>query len=256
MNACLACWHHAIGRCVRCLRKDPTAGSAPPPWENRALPFVARFAKTFVDAFRPTSTANGLARPELGPAIVFAVITALPFAMLRGIVPYTKTLLFGFDFAVAVQGGAGSSEIAIDVARAAGLGVAVTAAQLLALALPFASLARAYGAIPGHRAAMRLMLYRAWLLTVSMNGVVYYFGVWASPEAHVEIIATALKVFELFPAVALFIAMRATARLAHGVGPFMSMVVVFLPLVLLVLTQLTIDTELAGFLPAPPAASE
>jgi hypothetical protein len=36
----------------------------------------------------------------------------------------------------------------------------------------------------------------------------------------------------------------------------MSMVVVFLPLVLLVLTQLTIDTELAAFLPAPDELPE
>ncbi len=251
-DACLACWHHAVGRCVRCLAKDPTAGSPPVPFEDRNKNVVARFVGTLAGAFRPTATSNAMARAEIRSALLFAAIVAVPLAALRGVIPYTRTLLFGDAFHVETVGSPSSSAIALDVARAMGLSVAEMAILFFALTIPFASLSRAYGVIPGHRAALRLMLYRAWLLPLSFDGIVFHLAIFASPNGVVSWVALVARLVEVAPLVALFIAMRSTARLAYGVGPFISLAVVLVPLVLLSVMHLLVVTEMQPLVPPPP----
>jgi hypothetical protein len=243
-GACLFCWHEPFDRCETCLAEDP-AGLAPPvPWEApTGRSALRRIIDTFGLAFRPTPSAPSFARPELRPAIRFALLTVLPLTLLRGIIPYTHTLRFGGSFRVAPLGTPSGQEVALDLARAMGMSLLLVGACALALGLPYVQLVAAYGHRMARAAALRVLMYRGWLLALggldvadrgTGYGLVYGLAAWGFPaDPGSTLVLGALLLDAVAPIVLLLFAMRATARFAAGTGPLASFVATILPFVLL-----------------------
>jgi hypothetical protein len=236
---CLFCWHPVAERCDTCLKRDPAAAAPALPWETQQGSALARFVRTLGGSFRPLHTAPAFARPGAKRAIRFFLLTAVPLAALAGIIPRTKTLMFG-NFSVLVQGHPTGGEIALDVLSAMGMQLGAFTVEFAALALPYVSLARAYAPAERHGAAVRVLLYRSWLspfATLIMN-----VAAWLLPSSggtdglprFMEPFAIAHMLLHLM----LLSSLRATVRLALGVGPLLSYVIVIISLVVWALVQL------------------
>lgn len=235
---CLFCWHPVAERCDTCLKRDPAAAAPALPWETQQGSELSRFVRTLGGSFRPLYTAPAFARPGGSRAIRFFLLTALPLAALAGIIPRTKTLLFG-NFDVLVQGQPTTGEIALDVLTAMGMQLWAFTVEFASLALPYVSLARAYAPAERHGAAARVLLYRSWLspfATLIMN-----IAHWLLPSSggtegfprFIEPFAIAHMLLHL-----LFLSsLRATLRLACGVGPLLSYVIVIVSVVVWALVQ-------------------
>jgi hypothetical protein len=243
------CWHGPVDRCDACLRRNPLDAAPPIPFEDPARGFIGGLLGTLFGAFAPVRTAPAFAGDGVRRAVVFAVLVTVPLALVRGVIPYTRTLRFGPTLSVEVLGGANSTQIALDLAAAAGISLLVTGVCLLALTVPFVSLARAYGSRKTGGAPLRLMLYRGWLLTVSAQGALFWFLSWCLPAAPDEGLLLAIHLIDLIPLLLLLNAMRATSRLAQGVGPIASFVTVIVPLTLMILVQPLLMHALAPWLP-------
>ena len=263
-HVCIACWHIIVDRCGECLARDPGAVAKPVPWEEPNASLAARLGRTLAEAFRPNASAPSFMLGETGGAVRFALLTMIPVAALRGIVPYTHTLIFGNGFGISTIGSPSALTVVIDVLRAMGLGIALHAAYGAALTVPFVSLSRAYGSSKGSHAALYAMLYRGWLLgfstlssspTSHMFGLIFWVGVWGAPAGYTGEVAQVLAIVELVPVLLLFWSMRATARMGHNVGPFASYIVVLVPFALMVVLQLLIEPLLVPLLPAGIAAT-
>ena len=120
--------------------RDPASAAPPIPWEDKSVAWPMRFVGTLANAARPRTSAPALAREGVAPAIVFALLTFPPLAALAGIVPATRTLLFG-EGRIQLVGDGSGADIALDVARAAGIGLVACTILLLALALTATALA-------------------------------------------------------------------------------------------------------------------
>lgn len=235
-HACLTCFHAPVARCTTCMRRDPTEASPPLPFEAGDGTPLGRYLRTFGTAFYPWRSAPAFARPGLKPALVFFALSSLPMILLGGIIPYTRTLLFA-DFSVIVQGAPSQAEMALDVARAIGVQLALSAVELLSLLLPFSSLMAAY-APERKEAATRVVLYRFWLGPLA--ALLAQLAAWSlplpsgpmpSPEdalPHALVLAAVvqagLRIFQL-------LSLIATSRLACGLSVPMSMLVVGIPIV-------------------------
>jgi hypothetical protein len=224
--ACLSCWHGALKRCHACVVRQPPP---PVPWEDPSRNLISRFFGTLGDAGSPVLTAPSFRKDGTGRALVFFLLTFVPLASLAGIVPYTARLLFGPALTIQLVGEPTDAEIAMDVARAAGVGLAVSIAQWLALAVPFASLSNAF-AEKGHPdAPMRAMLYRGWLLALFF--VAQYVLPIVLPESAGLFFGTVLS---LVPFVLLLGAMRATTRMGSGVGALTALLTIGVPFALMI----------------------
>src|SRR5262245_55070458 len=90
--------------------EEPEQHEEPPeppvsiPWERSDEPALKRYFATLASAFRPMRSAAAFARTDLGPAQRFFLLSALPFAMLAGVIPHTRTLMFEGNFNVRVLG--------------------------------------------------------------------------------------------------------------------------------------------------------
>jgi hypothetical protein len=212
---------------------------------------VRRFFSTLTSAFRPVQTAPAFARPDLRPAVLFFVLTAIPLAALAGVIPNTKTMLFGSGFAIVVQGHPSGSAIALDVVQAALLQLAWFAIDFVALALPFTSLVRAYTPEARRPAALRVLLYRSWLAPCAT--LLFFVSLWALPGGsrpdEPTALLPALVVLQFTLNALLLVAMRATARLACGIGALLSFVVVAVPLLVCAMVQVFVARLLAGQAP-------
>jgi hypothetical protein len=254
-HACVVCFHPAIERCQRCLKRDPTEAAPPLPWEREGEPAPKRYLRTLATAFSPVRSAPAFAREEIAAARRFLLLSALPFALLAGIVPHTRTLLFAGSVQVKVLGTPqpGAVEIALDVLRAMGVQLGLSAIECACVALPFVSLCRAYAPERAF-AALRSMYYRLWLLPASLLG--YYAVLFMAPmpasPTDLPALPVSLVLFglrTLLP-VLLFVAMGSTARLACGIGPWLSMVVVMVPVALSVAVKPFADEAATHLLPA------
>ena len=224
--ACLSCWHGALKRCHACVVRQPPP---PVPWEDPSRGLVSRFFGTLGDASSPVLTAPSFRKDGTGRAVVFFLLTFVPLAGLAGIVPYTARLLFGPALTIEVVGEPSQAEVAMDVARAAGLGLAVSIVQWLALTVPFVSLSNAF-AEKGHPdAPMRAMLYRGWLLALFF--VAQYVLPIALPASAGLLFGTVLS---LVPFVLLLGAMRATTRMGSGVGALTALLTIGVPFALMI----------------------
>jgi hypothetical protein len=174
-----------------------------------------------------------MARDGVAPALQFGLLTFLPLALIVGIVPYTKTLLFSAPFKITLQGTPmpDQAAIVIDVLRAIAIGFAVSVAQWLVIAAPYVSLVRAYGEPKRRSVPLRAMLYRAFLLPLQQ--VSFYALAWVMlNEASTAPQAGFLMVLSLVPLVLMLSTMWSAARLGSGLGPVVSFVVVIIPLTL------------------------
>ncbi len=247
--ACLACWHPAVDRCHRCLMRHPEDAAPPIPWETPEGRLAGRFFRTLWTAILPTRSAPAFAGARVAPAVRFFLLTFVPLAFLGGVIPFTRTLAFGALHVELIDAPSGGA-IAIDVVRAMGIAFALDLASILALSLPFVSLSRAYGVKGREQSAMRTMLYRAWLLPTSR--VLWSLLVFALPATQSDGVQLVVAVMQLAPLLLLLFAMRASARLASGVGPFASLVVIFVPFALLFATQMVLEPIVKPLMPKPP----
>lgn len=246
--ACIVCWHGAVDRCHRCLLRNPGEAAPPIAWEDEERGAISKLFGTVFSAFAPTRSAPAMARDQLGPALGFALLTAIPLALIEGIVPYTHTLQFGMARVVVLHE-ANSGAIALDVARACGIAMMGNVIRLAALALPYVSLTRSYGQGSPAAPAVRVMLYRAFLLP--LGPVLFSLFAWLAPDPReiptaVLLIAQALP---LVPWILFFLAMLSTARLACGVGPIASLLVVIVPFALMQVCALVLQPLLDPWLP-------
>ncbi len=233
-NACLGCWHQSIARCHACLVKD--AKTFPPvPWEDRSRSLPTRFVLTALSALSPDSGATGFARESDTTGAVFALLTIVPFGLVAGIIPYTRTLLFEPAFEVRVIHGADHHAILIDVLVAAFTGLLVTTLSWLAVALPYVSLCRAYADRGVPTAPLRLMNYRGWLipLYLALSSILP----WCLPTPVSDLAVILSRLLALVPLVLMMAAMRAVARMGSGAGPIATFAILMVPLSLMFLSQ-------------------
>ena len=258
--ACAACFHPSIERCQACLAIDPTAAVPKLSWEQEGKPALARYFGTLASALSPLRTAPAFAHDDVPSAMRFMLRSALPMAMLAGVIPYTRTLMFEGNFAVRVIGDPSDVGIALDVLRAMLAQVLLTAAQLLALLLPFASLVRAYAPARRH-AALRVLLYRIWLLPGAL--LLFYAVVWMLPTPDPAAMREAPPLtwvlvlgVRLLGSVLLMMAMGGAARMACGLSPLLSAVVVLVPVLLLALVEPLATVGIERLLPTLQTQAE
>lgn len=246
--ACLFCWHALSQRCDACLKRDPAAAAPPIGWEVTHWSFAQRYLSTLGGAFRPVRSAPAFAQPEVRPALRFFLLSALPFAALAGVIPHTKTMMFGGSLSITLQGTPTSAEIALDVVTAMAIQLGLFTIELAALALPYTSLIRAYADEPRRAAAWRVLLYRSWLVPAAT--LLLYLGLWMLPvsdeKTPTPLLPLLLTVQLVFYAL-LLVSMRASARLACGIGPMLSFTVTVVPFVIWMFVQLFLSK-----LPAMP----
>lgn len=232
--------------------RDPAAAAPPIPWEDPRAALPMRYLATIASALRPTATAPAFAREELAAARRFWALSFLPLAVLCEIVPATHTLLFGPSFAVSVVGAPNAASIAIDLARAIGMGLLIASVSLVSIAVPFISLARAYAEKGYEHAPLRAVLYRTFLIPLSM--VVAEILVWSYTTPISDFQRQMLGIVPLIPILLLFWSMRATARMASGAGPIASYLVAAVPLAVMLLAHEFLIEALGSWFPDPPAA--
>lgn len=250
--ACLGCWHGPAGRCQACLMRDPLP---PVPWADDTLSIPRRFFATLGGALAPSRSAPHFLRGPWQRAIGFALLTALPLALLSGIIPFTHHLLFGGRFAITVAGEPTGAELGLDLAQAAGFGLLFTALKLLCLTVPFVSLARAYGnAKLESRPALQVMLYRAWLVPLGgWTGLLLGLLMWSFPISTDSELGSStvllMEMVSLFPLMLLLWSMSGTARVA-GAGPIASLVVAVVPFVAMMIVEPIVADALSPWLPS------
>jgi hypothetical protein len=248
--ACIFCWHALSSRCDACLKREPASAAPPLAWEGRTGTGIGRYFGTLGSAFRPVRSAPAFARPQVGPAVKFFLLSALPMAALAGVIPYTKTLMFGSALAVTVQGHPSSADIATDVARAMLIQLGLFSLDFAALALPFTSLVRAYADETKRPAALRALLYRSWLLPGAT--LLFFLALWLlppgpTPETASPFLPFVLTIQLTFNAL-LLLSMRATARFACGITPLLSYTVTAVPLVIWMIVQWFVQLAAPGAL--------
>ena len=127
-----------------------------------------------------------------------------------------------------------------------GIQLALFALDFCAIAFPYTSLVRAYAEEAKRPAAWRVLLYRSWLVPGAT--LAFFLGAWLLPAAD-EKTATpflpVLFVVQLLLNALLLVAMRATARLACGIGPVLSFTVTAVPFVVWMFVQLFMSRLLA-----------
>lgn len=213
------------------MANDPGEAAEPLAWERPKTTAVRRFFGTLASAFRPVRSVPAFAGDDIQPAIRFALWTALPLAMLGGVIPFTETLLFGPSLSLQPIDDPSRGRIAWDVARALFLGALTGGIHLAALGVPYVTLVRSYGRTDRTSAAVRAVLYRAWLVTLS--AMLVFVTYWVAPEgAEQKTVLFARDVVVMVPWILLFLTLRATARMVCAVGPLASFVVVIVPFVL------------------------
>lgn len=250
--ACLACWHHAVRRCHACLMRDPGAAAPPIPWEDRRRTALLGWLATLATALRPAATAPAFAGQEITRARTFWITTFLPLAALTLVVPFTHTITFGPSFGIALRGNPSDAQIVLDVARAAGLGLSSCLVALLALAMPYVSIVRAY-AEKGHPAApLRAVLYRSFLAPLAPT--MFWLLVWGWPQAPSVELQSLTELAAALPLVLLLVSLRSAARMAAGVGPFASYLTAIVPLAAMLLAYQFVLMAFAPFLPASDGA--
>lgn len=252
-HCCLSCWQASAQRCHECLLRDPRP---PVPWADPERGAVSGFFGTLGGALSPTKSAPAMTHGDWRKGISFALITCLPMALISGIIPFTHSMAFGQTFGVTVLGSPSSADLAIDVARAIGLGLLVTAARLAAIAVPYLSLTKAYGQPIESQPARQGLLYRAWLLLLGGDtGVLFGLVLWALPADPTDTMVLGAKIASMLPLMMLFFSLSSIARVA-GVGPIAAMVVVVVPFVILFVGEPLLLQGLQPLLPDSEAIRE
>jgi hypothetical protein len=257
--ACMSCWHPSVSRCSLCIKRDPTEAAPVLPFEQTESSALGRYFGTFGTAFHPLRSAPSFARDDVPSARRFMWLSALPLALLAGVIPHTRTLLFKGSFEIALVGHPNAAAIALDIVRASLVELGLTAVQLGCLLLPFASLVRAYAPERKH-AAQRVLFYRIWLLPGAM--LFFYLAGWALPtpdpatfQQSPPLAFVLVLLVRLLGSVLLMLSMGAAARMACGLGPWMSMLLVLVPVIMLIVVEPLASMSVERMLPPLPSAA-
>jgi len=238
--------------CEPCVRADPAAAAPPLPWESTDTGWFRGLSDTAFGALLPNRTAPAFFGEALKPGIRFALLTLLPLLVMRGIIPFTRTIRFGPSFQTQLLGSPDSLAIALDVMAAAGLSILVGVISIGVAGAAYVSLSAAYGAEGARRAALRFMLYRGWLLPLAgETGLFSALISWGLPlEPSGGALSLAFLV-AMAPLLLYFIASRAAARLASGVAALPSFAVAVIPFVILALVEVAALTLLGSYIDIP-----
>jgi hypothetical protein len=186
------------------------------PWEEPERGFGDRLFSTLSATFSPVRTVHAAAVGPLAPAIGFGLLTMLPCMLLWGIIPLTAKLNFGPAFTVTPSKGADSAAIALDIARAAGLGLGLSAFAWLSWTLPFTSLTAAFApaphtGAPARLAAWRSALYRGWVIPAGLATL--YAASWMYPASLApELLAVFALICQLVPRMLVIVHCQTLAR--------------------------------------------
>lgn len=235
--------------------REPSAPSyieGPIPWENAALSWPRRFLSTLGASFLPTETARSVADGPLGPAVGFALLSALPWSLLWAIVPFTHTLNF-HNLTIDVLSKPGLS-VGSDVAQAGAIGLAYSLAVMASWSVPFASLLKAFAREQDQAlaptAAYRTALYRVWL--VPFGASLFWLSVWALPPTPPGLLADlAWLFFQMLPRILILLHCHAMARY-FGASTGTALLVAVVPLGVEVAVGPWIWHVAKGFLPEQP----
>jgi hypothetical protein len=242
-NACMQCWHPTIRRCHACLLRDVDTIAPKIAWEDSRRGIVSRLAGTLLSAFSPDSSAAAFARGSDTNGGLFALLTFTPLALLCGIIPFTRRVLFDSSFRITLMGEPSHTDLAWDVAIASIVGFGVALLVWAAVAVPYVSLSRAYADRGQPSAPVRLMMYRGWLVPA----FALLFGAlpWTLPAGsggYAELLA-------MVPLVLLIASMRSVARMGSGAGPIASIGIIVVPFLLMQLTCWIAISQIMPFMP-------
>lgn len=259
---CVPCFQLALGICEDCLRRNPADVAPPMPFEDRGRSLLLRVAATLATALQPARSAPAFATDNLRDALRFALWTAVPLAMLSGIVPHTRTLMFAGAFEIQTIGTPDTLTIALDVARAALIQVGLTGGYLLSLLLPYQSLLRANCGQPAAGYGLRVLMYRIWLepfglllmMLASYAAIPPTPSLDAATAAPSTLLAMAYTL-KLLTEVLLMLAMGFTARLACGLSVLWAVIVVLVPVIISFFIGQAGYELLEWLLPSPPQAN-
>lgn len=215
------------------------------PWERHGASFGARLLDTLGSAFRPSRSAPALGGTDVEPAFRFLWLTAAPLALLAGVIPHTRSLLFGDVFGIQVADGATASDLTLDIGRAMLVQLVLFVVDFLSLSLPYGSLIKSYGSQAAQSTALRLLCYRAWLIPAA--SLLYSLIAWAAPAPPTLVDAQApaqlpfwialLMVTPFWLHALLLVGMWFGARRACNLGPGLSTMVTLIPFVVWSLQQ-------------------
>jgi len=214
-------------------------------WERGGDGLGARLLGTLGSAFRPNRSAPALAGQDVEPAFGFLWLTAVPLALLAGVIPHTRTLLFGDLFGIQLAEGASEADIALDIGRAMIVQLAMFVVDFLSLSLPYGSLVKAYGPPQSQVVALRVLCYRAWLIPAA--ALLYSLIAWAAPAPLASVTPDAppeipfwlamLTVTPFWLHALMLVGMWFGARRACKLTPLMSTVVTLIPILVWSLQQ-------------------
>lgn len=249
-NACMQCWHPTIRRCHTCLLRDVDTFAPKIAWEDSHRGFFGRLFGTLMSAFSPDSSAPGFARPSEVNGGLFALLTFTPLALLCGVIPFTRTILFASSCVVTLIGHPTDAEIAWDVALASLIGLVVATLVWASVAVPYVSLSRAYADRGQPSAPVRLMMYRAWLIPTF---ALLFSGLpWIVPAASAEY----AQLLAMVPLILLLAGMRSVARMGSGAGPIAAIGIILVPFLLMQLTCWIAISQIMPFMPDQAALAE
>ncbi len=227
------------------------------PWEDGELSPLKRVTRTLALPLKPQAGAQLMVDGRLSPALTFALVTLLPLAFLRGIIPWTHHIWFAPALGLKVDSALPWQVLAFDIGRAGSFGVVMTVALWLALALPFVHLLRAFsrkrhaGAI-----AWRTLFYGAWLVPLSLEGVLHFGLFWVWPQPAHPFFPWMLLVLDVLPLLLLLTLMRIVARSVCGVSLVQMVALLLVPLLSLFLMRAWCLMLLQGALPVPPESRD
>jgi hypothetical protein len=221
------------------LRPEPPA-ELDVAWERPGAGLVERLLGTLGGAFMPARSAPAMQGGDSEAAFRFLWLTAIPLTLLAGVIPHTRTLLFGDVFSIKLTPGSSEADIALDVGRAMLVQLAMFVVDFLALSLPYGSLARSYGPPHANSAALRLLCYRAWLIPAA--ALIYSLIAWGAPMPALPITPEnppvlpfwleLLMVTPFWLHALMLVGMWFGARRACQLGPGMATVVTGIPFLL------------------------
>jgi hypothetical protein len=226
------------------------------PWERGELSFPRRVLGTMASAFAPVESVGSiLSERAVAPALGFALLFAFPFMAAWAVIPFTHTLEFKPGAVLLVNAKAGSEQVALDVLRAAAIGLGMGLVSVASWALPFGSLLRAFCPRPdlaasAPRFAARLALYRAFLVPLALS--LLYGGSWLLPTTPAVLFETAALLLTLMPRLILLMHTVALAR-ALGLSGGARLAVVLVPVGVEAALGLLVGEGVARLLPPPPA---
>jgi len=228
-DVCFSCFFADLDRCQRCVEQHPEEVTDPIPFETRGM--IRGFFPTIASAFSPRHSApafgigDSIARPT-----IFLLMTFVPIALLRGVIPYTHRMQFGPLAHVTFTAGSTTRSLAVDAIRAAGLSLLECSLYLVAFGLCFVSLAGAFGRDGAKRIAIRALFYRAFLLPLGGLGLLVALTAWLGPPALGS--AEVVYVLGALPLVLFTMALQRSVRSVGRVDLVPGLLVVVVPWIL------------------------